>query len=76
MNERQKALTDAECRAATLADICCTQAGRIAKLEAALGDVLDNWEPVREEFRSDSKGDRVYAQARTAWERARELLSR
>jgi hypothetical protein len=40
MNERPKALTDAECRAATLADICCTQAGRIAELEAALDDLL------------------------------------
>ena len=40
MNERPKALTDAECRSATLVDICCSQAERIAVLEAALDDLL------------------------------------
>jgi hypothetical protein len=41
MNERPKALTDAECRSAMLADICCSQAERIAVLEAALRAALN-----------------------------------
>jgi hypothetical protein len=41
MNERPKALTDAECRSAMLADICCSQAERIAVLEAALRPFAD-----------------------------------
>jgi myo-inositol catabolism protein IolC len=47
MNERPKALTDAECRAATLADICCTQAGRIAKLEAILVRINEHADVMR-----------------------------
>ena len=49
MNERPKALTDAECRSATLVDICCSQAERIAVLEAALRNLVadvDDYERV------------------------------
>ena len=36
----------------------------IAKLEAALTDVLEVWEPTRDEYRPDAKGDRAFASAR------------
>lgn len=43
---------------------------RIAELEAILRDVLAVWEPTRNDYRSDSKGDRQYAQARAVWQSA------
>lgn len=49
-------------------------ADRIDELESILKEVLEHWEPTREEFRSDGKGTLLWAQARFVWERVHKIL--
>ena len=47
-----------------------TNEKRIAELDMALRNVLDEWEPLRDAYRSDRKGDRQFAIAKAIYENA------